>query len=122
MTHFKSIHNKLNYFSACTYDLSSNKNISENGTEQNDAEEDIDRKAAGDASNNTEQKPPVKSTRKWAEETNYDAEKLFNKLFGADIDYLLSMEKLWEKRKPPTPIAWNQAKIAVADANNTGVV
>lgn len=46
------------------------------------------------------------STRTWAKETNYDAEKLFNKLFGDDIKYLLSMAKLWEKRKAPSPLTW----------------
>ncbi|XP_011568472.2 SUMO-activating enzyme subunit 2 [Plutella xylostella] len=47
-----------------------------------------------------------KSTRTWAAETNYDAEKLFTKLFGDDIRYLLSMENLWKKRRPPTPLVW----------------
>ncbi len=46
------------------------------------------------------------STRQWAKETNYNAEKIFNKLFCDDIKYLLSMTQLWEKRKPPTPIVW----------------
>jgi ubiquitin-like 1-activating enzyme E1 B len=48
------------------------------------------------------------STRQWAKETNYDSIKLFNKLFNDDIKYLLSMAKLWEKRKPPTPLNWNE--------------
>ncbi|CAH2257408.1 SUMO-activating enzyme subunit 2 [Pararge aegeria] len=48
-----------------------------------------------------------KSTRAWASETNYDPEKLFSKLFGDDIRYLLSMENLWKKRRPPTPLTWN---------------
>ncbi|KAI8426546.1 hypothetical protein MSG28_005343 [Choristoneura fumiferana] len=48
-----------------------------------------------------------KSTRTWAAETNYDPEKLFSKLFGDDIRYLLSMENLWKKRRPPTPLAWD---------------
>ena len=46
------------------------------------------------------------STRQWAKETQYDASKLFNKLFCADIKYLLSMAKLWEKRKAPQPLDW----------------
>ncbi|PFX22234.1 SUMO-activating enzyme subunit 2-like [Stylophora pistillata] len=44
------------------------------------------------------------STRTWAEEIGYDPEKLFNKLFNEDIKYLLSMDKLWKKRKPPVPV------------------
>ncbi|GFO25436.1 sumo-activating enzyme subunit 2 [Plakobranchus ocellatus] len=42
-----------------------------------------------------------KSTRAWAVETGYNAEKLFNKLFRDDIKYLLSMETLWKERRPP---------------------
>lgn len=34
-----------------------------------------------------------KSTRQWAQEINYDPEKLFNKFFRDDIHYLLSMGK-----------------------------
>jgi ubiquitin-like 1-activating enzyme E1 B len=45
-----------------------------------------------------------KSTRVWADETGYDAAKLFNKFFRDDISYLLSMENLWKKRTPPTPL------------------
>ncbi|KPJ02113.1 SUMO-activating enzyme subunit 2 [Papilio xuthus] len=48
-----------------------------------------------------------KSTRTWAAETNYNPEKLFTKLFGDDIKYLLSMENLWKKRRPPTPLSWD---------------
>ncbi|GBP84860.1 SUMO-activating enzyme subunit 2 [Eumeta japonica] len=49
-----------------------------------------------------------KSTRAWAAETNYDPEKLFIKLFHDDIRYLLSMENLWKKRRPPTPLSWDK--------------
>ena len=42
-----------------------------------------------------------KNTRAWAEENNYNTQKLFKKLFTDDIKYLLSMDKLWEKRKAP---------------------
>ncbi|KAL8570498.1 E1 ubiquitin-activating protein uba2 [Nucella lapillus] len=45
-----------------------------------------------------------KSTRIWAMETGYNPEKLFNKLFRDDIKYLLSMETLWKKRRPPEPL------------------
>ncbi|KAL3858925.1 hypothetical protein ACJMK2_009174 [Sinanodonta woodiana] len=48
-----------------------------------------------------------KSTQAWAMETGYNAEKLFNKFFRDDIKYLLSMEALWKKRKPPVPLDWN---------------
>lgn len=49
-----------------------------------------------------------KSTRKWAQETNYDPEKIFNKLFCDDIKYLLSMSELWKKRTPPTPLRYGE--------------
>ncbi|CAH1779387.1 unnamed protein product, partial [Owenia fusiformis] len=49
-----------------------------------------------------------KSTRGWAAETGYDTVKLFNKLFRDDIKYLLSMDKLWKKRRPPTPLDWDK--------------
>ncbi|XP_063881561.1 SUMO-activating enzyme subunit 2-like isoform X4 [Scylla paramamosain] len=35
--------------------------------------------------------------------------KLFTKLFSEDILYLLSMEKLWENRRRPTPLTWEEA-------------
>lgn len=47
------------------------------------------------------------STRKWAEECNYEAGKIFTKLFNEDIHYLLSMEDLWKERTPPTPLTFS---------------
>ncbi|KAK3086737.1 hypothetical protein FSP39_022679 [Pinctada imbricata] len=49
-----------------------------------------------------------KSTRSWAMENKYDPQKIFNKLFRDDIKYLLSMENLWKKRRPPEPLDWNK--------------
>jgi len=51
-----------------------------------------------------------KSTRMWAEENDYNTQKLFQKLFCDDIKYLLSMENLWKNRKdrqPPSPQEWD---------------
>ncbi|XP_042352344.1 SUMO-activating enzyme subunit 2 isoform X1 [Plectropomus leopardus] len=48
------------------------------------------------------------STKEWARSTGYDPVKLFNKLFKDDIMYLLTMDKLWKKRKAPTPLDWHQ--------------
>ncbi|XP_033823623.1 SUMO-activating enzyme subunit 2 [Periophthalmus magnuspinnatus] len=50
------------------------------------------------------------STKEWARSTGYDAVKLFNKLFKDDIMYLLTMDKLWKKRKAPTPLDWHQVE------------
>lgn len=48
----------------------------------------------------------IVSTRSWAKEKDYNCEKVFNKLFNGDIRYLLSMEKLWTKRRRPIPAEW----------------
>lgn len=50
-----------------------------------------------------------KSTRQWAQEHNYDPEKLFNKFFFDDIKYLLSMGNLWKQRVPPVPLSWSES-------------
>ncbi|RWS03816.1 SUMO-activating enzyme subunit 2-like protein [Dinothrombium tinctorium] len=44
------------------------------------------------------------TTREWAQKNNYDPIVLFNKLFCIDIQYLLKMVNLWEKRRKPTPL------------------
>lgn len=56
------------------------------------------------------------STRQWAEECDYEAEKIFTKLFDTDIAYLLTMDKLWSKRKPPTPLKWSELGAAETPA------
>lgn len=48
------------------------------------------------------------STKIWAQSCNYDPEKLFTKLFHDDIKYLLSMDNLWKKRRPPIPLNWKE--------------
>lgn len=45
-----------------------------------------------------------KSTREWAKECSYDPPKLFHKFFYEDIQYLLALHDLWNKRKPPKPM------------------
>lgn len=64
--------------------------------------------SAGDAALSTEGNVARVSTRKWAQETGYNAEKVFNKLFCDDVKYLLSMSQLWEKRTPPIPQIYGQ--------------
>ncbi|CAL8358555.1 unnamed protein product [Lota lota] len=53
------------------------------------------------------------STKEWARSTGYDPVKLFNKLFKDDIMYLLTMDKLWKKRKAPLPLDWYQLESQV---------
>ncbi|XP_062245024.1 SUMO-activating enzyme subunit 2 [Platichthys flesus] len=48
------------------------------------------------------------STKQWASSIGYDPVKIFNKLFKDDIMYLLIMDKLWKKRKAPTPLNWQE--------------
>ncbi|XP_008309250.1 SUMO-activating enzyme subunit 2 [Cynoglossus semilaevis] len=59
------------------------------------------------------------STKEWARSTGYDAVKLFNKLFKDDIMYLLTMDKLWKKRKAPTPLDWQQLEDSVCPEEQT---
>jgi ubiquitin-like 1-activating enzyme E1 B len=45
-----------------------------------------------------------RSTRQWAESITYNPREIFSKLFCDDIEYLLTMDKLWQQRTPPTPL------------------
>ncbi|ROT63749.1 putative SUMO-activating enzyme subunit 2-like [Penaeus vannamei] len=62
------------------------------------------------------------STRAWASSHNYDAKKLFGKLFDDDIKYLLSMDKLWEKRRRPTPLNWENMPEADVIEDGEGLI
>uniref|UniRef100_A0A3B4AZH4 SUMO-activating enzyme subunit 2 n=1 Tax=Periophthalmus magnuspinnatus TaxID=409849 RepID=A0A3B4AZH4_9GOBI len=62
------------------------------------------------------------STKEWARSTGYDAVKLFNKLFKDDIMYLLTMDKLWKKRKAPTPLDWHQSECTSAGLKDQQVL
>ncbi|VDP43995.1 unnamed protein product [Heligmosomoides polygyrus] len=57
------------------------------------------------------------STRAWAESVNYDPEKIFDKLFFVDINYLLQMEHLWRERRAPAPIRRADAVSASASSS-----
>ncbi|XP_039989745.1 SUMO-activating enzyme subunit 2 [Xiphias gladius] len=59
------------------------------------------------------------STKEWARSTGYDPVKLFNKLFKDDIMYLLTMDKLWKKRKAPTPLDWQHLENSVCPQEET---
>lgn len=48
--------------------------------------------------------------KEWARSTGYDPVKIFNKLFKDDIMYLLTMDKLWKKRKAPQPLEWAEVQ------------
>ncbi|XP_028264085.1 SUMO-activating enzyme subunit 2 [Parambassis ranga] len=59
------------------------------------------------------------STKEWARSTGYDPIKLFNKLFKDDIMYLLTMDKLWKKRKAPIPLEWQQLEKSMCSQEET---
>ncbi|KAK3536027.1 hypothetical protein QTP70_025512 [Hemibagrus guttatus] len=58
------------------------------------------------------------STKDWARSTGYDPVKLFNKLFKDDIMYLLTMDKLWKKRKAPVPLDWSEVQQLVSNQDD----
>ncbi|ODM91116.1 SUMO-activating enzyme subunit 2 [Orchesella cincta] len=94
-----------------------------------DADEDVspdsaDPEAISDAGkaaleNESEQPIARVSTRQWAQNCEYDPQKLFHKFFNDDINYLLSMDNLWKKRRPPTPLDWNNLPDAVASSSSS---
>lgn len=47
------------------------------------------------------------STRQWAAACDYNVEKVFNKLYHDDINYLRDMSDLWEKRRAPESIRFS---------------
>ncbi|XP_038070454.1 SUMO-activating enzyme subunit 2-like [Patiria miniata] len=93
-----------------------NQLFGEEDPDQDVSPDTADPEAAGDAGQDSMNSDPPKdggvggvertSTRAWAESTEYNAQKLFKKLFHDDVKYLLSMDKLWQKRRPPVPLDW----------------
>ena len=59
------------------------------------------------------------NTRQWAIDNDHDPCIIFQKLFFEDIKYLLTMDKLWAKRTPPTPLDWRSLDTA-EDKNTAG--
>lgn len=51
------------------------------------------------------------STKQWAQNSDYLPEKLFNKFFYDDINYLLSMANLWKTRAPPRPMKFGDLEV-----------
>jgi ubiquitin-like 1-activating enzyme E1 B len=94
-----------------------------------DADEDVspdtaDPEATGDAGQSALQESSKGhgdvdrvSTRAWAMSTGYNPDAIFNKLFHDDIKYLLSMDKLWQTRRPPTPLVATNLPDVVAGSS-----
>ncbi|KAH0533745.1 SUMO-activating enzyme subunit 2 [Cotesia glomerata] len=99
-----------------------NQLFGEEDPDQDVSPDTADPEAAGDKAgeealnSNANEKGNVErvSTRLWAHSNGYDPEKLFAKLFHDDIKYLLSMDNLWKKRTPPTPLDWKNLPDEVA--------
>eukprot|EP00124_Ichthyophonus_hoferi_P000628 Ihof_evm21s24 gene=Ihof_evmTU21s24 len=56
--------------------------------------------------NGNDKQPGDETTalRRWATSVEYDGPQIFDRVFRADVETLLSMTKLWEKRRSPTPL------------------
>lgn len=76
-------------------------------TEDPEAEGDKAGQAAADKEANKDGSVTRKSTKQWAQDSDYSTQKLFQKLYHDDIKYLLSMDKLWTKRRKPTVLDWD---------------
>jgi len=83
-----------------------NQLFGEEDPDQDVSPDTEDPELAGQAgeSANTKTTLERKSTRLWASEVGFDPAKLLAKFFTEDVKYLLSMENLWKKRTPPTPL------------------
>lgn len=66
---------------------------------------------ADDPENNEPTNGHRVSTREWIQQEmqDFNPQRVFNKLFFDDINYLISMKNLWEKRRQPTPIEYGKA-------------
>ncbi|KAG5684492.1 hypothetical protein PVAND_013722 [Polypedilum vanderplanki] len=100
---------------------------------EDNADEDVspdtaDPEAAGDAGKDamevdSNEKGNIErvSTKQWAQNCDYMPEKLFNKFFSDDINYLLSMSNLWKTRTPPKPMRYGEHDVIseVEDVSST---
>ncbi len=60
------------------------------------------------------------STRDWihTEMEEFNPIRVFNKLFFDDINYLITMKNLWEKRRQPIPIEYGKASLIKENNQN----
>ncbi|CAO1380664.1 unnamed protein product [Diamesa serratosioi] len=61
------------------------------------------------------------STKQWAQNCNFLPDKLYNKFFFDDINYLLSMANLWKNRTAPKPIKYGEFDV-ITEVTNTGLL
>eukprot|EP00039_Didymoeca_costata_P001913 m.56211 g.56211 ORF g.56211 m.56211 type:complete len:608 (+) comp11025_c0_seq2:3980-5803(+) len=74
--------------------------------DENDVTPDTADKEAQTSNDNATKGPPGprKTVRMWIMEHDYNAVKLFHRLFYEDVETLLAMDGLWKKRKKPQPL------------------
>nr|CAD7264300.1 unnamed protein product [Timema shepardi] len=101
-----------------------NQLFGEEDPDQDVSPDTADPEAAGNAGEKALNSEVVSServsTRKWAQACQYNAAKLFKKLFHNDVKYLLSMDKLWgEHRRPPVPLDLDKLPDAVAGSSRS---
>ena len=114
---------------------SANGSVAENGDANGDANGESSNGHSNDASEKSNDAEKSKtstktdngnviriSTRQWVMDSNYDPKQIFAKLFGDDIKYLLSMDKLWAKRRPPVPLDWDDLPGPKSDTVDVGLI
>ncbi|XP_070506314.1 SUMO-activating enzyme subunit 2-B [Chironomus tepperi] len=83
-------------------------------------------KGALDSESNEKGNVERTSTKQWAKNCDFLPEKLFNKFFNDDINYLLSMSNLWKNRTPPKPMKFGEHDDVITEmgdvAPSAGVV
>jgi len=97
-----------------------NQLFGEENADENVSPDTADPEAAGDAGQDalegdSNEKGNVErvSTKQWAQNSDYLPDKLFNKFFYDDINYLLSMSNLWKTRTAPKPMKFGDAESVV---------
>jgi ubiquitin-like 1-activating enzyme E1 B len=102
-----------------------NQLFGEENSDENVSPDTADPEAAGDAGQEalaieSNEKGNVErvSTKQWAQNSDYMPEKLFNKFFNDDVNYLLSMANLWKTRTAPKPIKFGDLSVAHEDLSD----
>lgn len=75
-------------------------------------------KEALDSESNEKGNVERTSTKQWAKSCDFMPEKLFNKFFNDDINYLLSMSNLWKNRTAPKPMKFGEHDEVITDKSD----
>lgn len=100
------------------------KDVSPDSEDPELKQKESEEKPKEDGDKKPEEKMPGEEkvrTREWAQKNEYDPQTVFRKLFYDDIQVLLKMEDLWEKRTKPTPLDWDEiVEDKVVTGDNAG--